>query len=133
MFTEQRNPSPFRKPIFYLGAHVNTENNEVSYFSGHQCRLVRLYPSMQRNRPPQLSPPTTISGLLQHRLALIFSPRRRSSVLSIPSRFGEKRRELYNQWQQLGRQCKYSKDSFWRRNLSQLMRPAVTFSKTKIG
>src|SRR5262245_26989108 len=52
---------------------------------------------------------------------------------ALPNRFGEKRSELYNQGQQFGRQCKHSKDSFWRRNLSQLMRPAVTFSKTKIG
>jgi hypothetical protein len=32
-----------------------------------------------------------------------------------PNWFGEKRRELYNQVQQFGRQCKHSKDSFWRR------------------
>src|SRR5215813_508481 len=50
-----------------------------------------------------------------------------------PDRFGEKRRELYNQGQQFGRQCWHQKDSFWRRCLSQLMRPAVTFSKIQIG
>src|SRR5262245_3305099 len=37
---------------------------------------------------------------------------------ALPNWFGEKRRELYNQGQQFGRQCRHEKDSFWRRNLS---------------
>src|SRR5215475_4497447 len=32
---------------------------------------------------------------------------------ALPNQFGEKRRKLYNQWQQLGRQCGHMKDSFW--------------------
>src|SRR5581483_1454691 len=50
-----------------------------------------------------------------------------------PDRFGKERREAYNQAQQFGRQCRHRKDLFWRRFLSQLTRPAVTFSKIQNG
>src|SRR5215510_762199 len=50
-----------------------------------------------------------------------------------PNGLGEQRRELYNQWQQLGRQYRHPEDLSWRKVLPKLMRPAVTFSKIKIG
>jgi hypothetical protein len=50
-----------------------------------------------------------------------------------PNGLGEQWREFYDQWQQLGRQYGHREDLSWRKVLSKLMRPAVTFSKTKIG
>src|SRR5262245_7987767 len=50
-----------------------------------------------------------------------------------PNRLGEQWREFYNQAQQLGRQYRHPEDISWRKVLPKLMRPAVTFSKIKIG
>ena len=50
-----------------------------------------------------------------------------------PNGLGEQWREFYNQWQQLGRQYRRPEDLSWRKVLPKLMRPAVTFSKIKIG
>jgi len=49
-----------------------------------------------------------------------------------PNRLGEKRRELYNQWQQFGRQCQQLKTSRGKSGL-QLTRSADSFSKIKNG
>lgn len=49
-----------------------------------------------------------------------------------PDRLGEQRRKLYNQWQQLGRQCLQLKTSLGKSGL-QLTRSADTFSKIKNG
>jgi hypothetical protein len=45
-----------------------------------------------------------------------------------PNGLGEKRREFYNQGQQLGRQYGHMEDLSWRKVLPKPMRPAVTFS-----
>jgi hypothetical protein len=52
---------------------------------------------------------------------------------ALPNGLGEQGREFYNQGQQLGRQCEHMEDLSWRKVLLKLMRPAVTFSKIKIG